>query len=96
MEKTARARWFYCNSSKRFSLFFLPTFIYILYFNSLYDQSTLKVHGRFFSRVIKDLRDALGLGNVFSVGLDIDEDISSKVGSTSVLNKLMVNIKGHF
>ena len=42
------------------------------------------MHGRFFSQVIKDLRDALGLGNVFSVGLDIDDDISSKVVCTIV------------
>ena len=44
-----------------------------------------KVHGRFFSKVIKDLRDALGLGSVFSVGLDLDDDVSSKVGKVFIL-----------
>ena len=44
-----------------------------------------KVHGQFFSKVIKDLRDALGLGSVFSVGLDLDDDVSSKVGKVFIL-----------
>ena len=60
---------------------FSPSFCFAEYSKRIVSSPLIpKVHGRFFSKVIKDLRDALGLGSVFSVGLDLDDDVSSKVG----------------
>ena len=44
-----------------------------------YHQFFPKDHGKFYKQVIKELRDALGLHHVFSVGIDIDSKVKLSI-----------------